>query len=147
VQKTHFTQRDQIVKDMYYFATPHTKTGVRQNEIDRDKLDRNEKLAELLEANGLEIFLPYRDADQSLPGKELLNKELETIRNCEGIITILSDTRGIYLETGYAKALGKKVIGLKVGETREMSEWGHAFFDYVASDIYELIKYIKNLSV
>ena len=131
---------------MYYLATPHAKTGIKKNELDADKLGRNEKLAELLETNGFEIFLPYRDADQSLSGKEQLEKELEVIRNCEGIITVLSDTRGIYLETGYAKALGKKVIGLKVEETREMSEWGYAFFDYVASDTDGLIKYLKNLS-
>ena len=131
---------------MYYLATPHAKTGIKKNELDANKLDRNEKLAELLETNGFEIFLPYRDADHSLSGKEQLEKELEVIRNCEGIITVLSDTRGIYLETGYAKALGKKVIGLKVEETREMSEWGYAFFDYVASDTDELIKYLKNLS-
>ena len=126
---------------MYYLATPHAKTGIKKNELDADKLGRNEKLAELLETNGFEIFLPYRDADQSLSGKEQLEKELEVIRNCEGIITVLSDTRGIYLETGYAKALGKKVIGLKVEETREMSEWGYAFFNYVASNTEELIKY------
>ena len=130
---------------MYYLATPHAKTGIRQNELDADKLNRNEKLAELLETNGFKIFLPYRDADQSLSGKEQLEKELEVIRNCEGIITVLSDTRGIYLETGYAKALHKRVIGLKVKETREMSEWGYAFFDYVAPNVDELIKYLKDL--
>lgn len=130
---------------MYYFATPHAKTGIKNNELDADKLNRNERLAELLEANGFKVFLPYRDADQSLSGKEQLEKELEVIRNCEGIITVLSDTRGIYLETGYAKALGKKVIGLKVEETREMSEWGYAFFDYVASNANELIEYLKKV--
>ena len=49
------------------------------------------------------------------------------------------------MEAGYAKALGKKVIGLKVEETRDMSDWGYAFFDYVAENIKELINYLKKM--
>ncbi len=129
---------------MYYFATPHVNVNVRTNELDFKKLTRNEKLCKALEEVGIKIFLPYRDADQSLSGKDLLEKELEVIRNCDGVIVALSDTRGIYLEAGYAKALGKKVVGLTVEETREFSEWGKAFFDYIAKDTEDLINYFKN---
>ncbi len=129
---------------MYYFATPHVNTSVKNNEIDLQKLARNEKLCKSLEEVGINIFLPYRDADQSLSGKDLLDKELEIIKNSKGVIVALSDTRGIYLEAGYAKALGKKVIGLKVEETREFSDWGKAFFDYIAKDTEDLINYFKN---
>lgn len=106
-------------------------------------MQRNEKLCKQLEEFGFKIFLPYRDANQNLSGKDLLEKELEVIKNCEGIIVALSDTRGVYLEAGYAKALGKKVVGLKIEETREFSDWGKAFFDYIADSPADLINYIK----
>jgi len=127
---------------MWYFATPHTNVEVKINELDHNKLDRNEQLAKLLEEAGLEIFLPYRDADQSLSGKDLLEKELEVIRRSEGIIVALSNTRGVYLEAGYAKALDKRMIGLIVEETRELSDWGKAFFEYIAKDPQDLINYL-----
>lgn len=128
---------------MYYFATPHVNTNVKENTLDFEKLARNEKLCKQLEEVGLKIFLPYRDADQTLAGKDLLEKELEVIRNCDGMIVALSNTRGIYMEAGYAKALNKKIVGLKVEETRDFSDWGKAFFDYIAKDADDLIKYFK----
>ena len=76
---------------MYYFATPHVNTNVKENTLDFEKLARNEKLCKQLEENGFKIFLPYRDADQNLSGKELMEKEFEVIRNSEGIIVALSD--------------------------------------------------------
>jgi len=130
---------------MYYFATPHAKVEIKDYELDSEKLNRNEYLTRLLEQAGFKIFLPYRDADQSLSGKELLEKELDVIKNCNGIIVALSNTRGVYMEAGYTKALGKIIIGLKVEETREMSDWGYAFFDYVAKDIKDLIEYLKTI--
>ena len=129
---------------MYYFATPHVNTNVKENTLDFEKLARNEKLCKSLEENGFKSFLPYRDADQALSGKDLLEKELEVIRNCDGMIVALSNTRGIYMEAGYAKALGKEIVGLKVKETRDFSDWGKAFFDYIAQDTEDLIKYFKN---
>jgi len=128
---------------MFYFATPHAKTGLKNYELDSKKLDRNNYLTSVIEKAGFNIFLPMRDADQKLSGKDLLDLELNVIKNCEGLICALSDTRGVYLEAGYAKALGKKVIGLKVEETRRMSEWGCAFFDFIASNEEELVKYLK----
>ena len=130
---------------MFYFATPHAKTSIQNYELDSEKLDRNNYFTKLLEKNGFKIFLPMRDADQSLSGERLLDLELDVIKNSEGIIVVLSDTRGIYMEAGYAKALGKKVIGLKVSETREFSDWGKAFFDFIASDEKELLEYLKGL--
>jgi nucleoside 2-deoxyribosyltransferase len=129
---------------MFYFATPHAKTGIKDYELDSEKLDRNDYFTKFLEKNGFRIFLPMRDADQTLSGKKLLDLELNVIKNCEGIIVVLSDTRGIYLEAGYAKALGKKVVGLEVTETREFSDWGKAFFDYIARDENDLLNYLKN---
>jgi nucleoside 2-deoxyribosyltransferase len=128
---------------MYYLATPYAKTGIKSYQLDHGKLNRNKEIAQTLEKLGIQIFLPQRDVDQTLPGKKILNKELSVIRSCEGVIIVLSDTRGIYLEAGYAKALGKKVIALKVAETREMSDWGYAFFDFVAQSEEELTEYLN----
>jgi len=130
---------------MFYFATPHAKTNIQNYELDSEKLDRNNYFTKILEKNGFKIFLPMRDADQSLSGAKLLDLELDVIKNSEGVIVTLSDTRGIYIEAGYAKALGKKVIGLKVSETREFSDWGKAFFDFIALDEKELLDYLKGL--
>ncbi len=131
---------------MFYFATPHAKTGIKDYKLDSEKLDRNDYFTKFLEKNGLKIFLPIRDADQTLSGTKLLDLELDVIKNCEAIIIVLSDTRGIYMEAGYAKALGKKVVGLKVPETREFSDWGKSFFDYIAKDEKDLLSYLKNLT-
>jgi nucleoside 2-deoxyribosyltransferase len=128
---------------MFYFATPHAKTNTQTYELDSEKLDRNSYYTKILENNGFKIFLPIRDADQSLSGKKLLEKELEVIKESDGIIAVLSDTRGVYMEIGYAKAFNKKIIGLKVSETRDFSDWGKAFFDYIASDEKDLLNYLS----
>jgi nucleoside 2-deoxyribosyltransferase len=116
------------------------------SEKDSKKLQRNEKIAKILEDNGIELILPQRDVDQTLPKSQILEQELEAIKKSKALIVVLSDTRGIYLEAGYAKALGKKLIGLKVEETRqiETSGWISSFFDYIVSDPKEIIKIIKN---
>ena len=51
---------------------------------------------------------------------------------------------GRHFEAGLAYALGKKVIGLKVEETRDFSDWGKAFFDYIAKDTDDLLNYFKS---
>lgn len=129
---------------MFYFATPHAKTKIKDYKLDSDKLDRNDYLAKLLEKNGFKIFLPMRDANQTLSGKEILDLELDVIKNSEGIIVVLSDTRGIYMEAGYAKAIGKKIIGLEVSETKRYGDWMKAFFDYIAKDENDLLNYLKS---
>ena len=129
---------------MFYLASPMYKANVQHREKDESKRKRNEGLARFLEENGIDVFLPQRDADQSLPGKQLLERELEAIRECEGLIVILSDTRGVYLETGYAKAIGKRIIGMMVDETRELGEWAKAFFDHIADDQEGLVRFLKN---
>lgn len=119
------------------------RTDVKHSEKDKKALERNLKIAESLERNGVKVFLPQRDVDPKKSSKEIIKEELEAIKKSEGVIVVLSNTRGIYIEAGYAKALGKKLIGLKVEETREMSGVGHEFFDYVATNAQEVAKIIK----
>jgi nucleoside 2-deoxyribosyltransferase len=128
---------------MYYLATPMYRTDVKHSEKSPERQLRNEKIANILEENGIEIILPQRDIEQEKSGKQIMEQEFELIKNSNGLIIILSDTRGIYIEAGYAKALGKPVIALMAEETRELSEWGRAFFDHIASDVHEVISIIK----
>jgi nucleoside 2-deoxyribosyltransferase len=130
---------------MYYLATPLYRTDVKFSAKDPARHERNEKLCKKIEDSGFDIFLPQRDVNQSLSGKEILEEELKVIKQCEGLIIVLSDTRGIYLEAGYAKALGKKVVALKVEETRDMSEWGNSFFDFVATNEMDLLNHLREI--
>ncbi len=130
-----------------YLASPMASTKRLDGySFSRKKLLRNKKIAQKLIENGLDVFLPQENQKKS--EKLTLEKELRMIRDCEFLIAILSDTRGAYLEAGYAKGLGKKIYGLKVEETRvgeegKVSEWLAGFFDYIAYDIKELIEYLK----
>ncbi len=119
------------------------RTDVKHSEKDHAKLKRNQEIAKSLESKDVKIFLPQRDVDHDQPAERVIREELEAIKKSEGVIVVLSDTRGIYMEAGYAKALGKKLIGLEVEETREMSDWGYEFFDYTAKNVEEAAKIIK----
>jgi len=77
--------------------------------------------------------------------KKILAKNREALEASTAIIVVLSDSRGIYLEAGYAKGLGKKVIGLKVEETRSLGLISRNFFDYVVDNIDELSILLKDL--
>jgi nucleoside 2-deoxyribosyltransferase len=127
---------------MIYLASPMAATndqnGWSRSEI---KLLRNQEISEKLKKAGFDIFLPQEN-QQSTP-EETFKKELEMIRNCEFMIILLSDTRGIYLEAGYAKGIGKKIYAVKLPETRIMSEWSNCWYDHIADDIDELITHLK----
>ncbi len=77
--------------------------------------------------------------------EHVFREEIRDIRECDALIIVLSDTMGIYLEAGYAKALGKKIIGLRVEETREFTGWSDLFFDHMVSSADGLINVLKSL--
>lgn len=128
---------------MFYLATPIGDPNVAVWQPDPEAMKGNAGLADRLEQEGIEIFLPQRDADQNAPMRELLETELEVIRSCKGLILVCANTRGIYLEAGYAKAFDKPVIALRVPNTREFGEWVEGFFEYIAEDPDDLIRYLK----
>jgi nucleoside 2-deoxyribosyltransferase len=134
-------------KQMYYLATPIGDSTISEFKPHADSLTINLQLAAHLQRAGFNVFLPQRDVDQRLPGRDILAVELCQIKGCSGLIAILANTRGVYIEAGYAKALGKLVIALKTPESREMSDWGYAFFDFVATDVDELIEYLKHREI
>lgn len=106
-----------------------------------EKFSSNEKIAEKLSKAGYDIFLPQKN--QLVTAKETYENEIRQIRDCEFLIILLSDTRGIYLEAGYAKAIGKKIYAIRLPETRKMSEWANYWYDYIAENVEELIEYLK----
>ncbi|MDA2923006.1 nucleoside 2-deoxyribosyltransferase [Patescibacteria group bacterium AH-259-L07] len=130
---------------MYFFASPLYRTDVKHSEKDLEKMNRNDMFTKKLEENGISIILPQRDVDQNLPKFDIWQRELELIKKSDTLITVLSDTRGLYLETGFAKAIGKKILGLKVKETRNIPKdgWTVQWFDFIAEDIDELIDFMK----
>ena len=127
---------------MIYLASPIASIKEKDNWDKSDsKLSRNKIITKKLEDAGFDVYLPQ--INQRKTGAKTLKEQLQIIKDCDFLILVLSDTRGIYIEAGYAKALGKKVYALEVEETRKYSDWLVAFCDYIAKDINELIDYIK----
>ncbi len=125
-----------------YLASPiaSTKNINKWNES-KEKLTRNKMITKKLKNAGFNVYLPQDNQKQAM--KETLNEQLQVIRDCEFLVLVLSDTRGIYLEAGYAKALGKKVYAIEVEETRKYSDWLVVFFDYIAKDVDDLISCVE----
>ncbi len=131
---------------MYYLASPMTNPVMKDKEkYGEFYAQRNDKIVKKLEKSGLKIYLPQRDTNQMLSPKKILAKNLDALQKSKAIIVILSDSRGIYLEAGYAKGLDKKVIGLKVEETRSLGLISRNFFDYVVDSADELAKLLKDM--
>jgi len=125
-----------------YLASPIAQTKEKKlwNES-KEKLSRNEVICQKLKEIGIDVYLPQ--INQKKTGAKTLAEQIEVIRNSDFLVLVLSDTRGIYIEAGYAKALGKKVYALEVEETRKYSDWLVAFCDYIAKDIDDLTNYLK----
>ena len=129
---------------MYYLASPMTDPEAKDKEMHKQfYLQRNERITAELEKAGVKIYLPQRDTDQRLPPKRIYLKNLEAIKKSEGVIIVLSDTRGVYMEAGYAKAFGKKLIGLRVEETRALGRMVRNFLDNIVGSEEELAVIIK----
>ncbi|MCD4762010.1 nucleoside 2-deoxyribosyltransferase [bacterium] len=127
---------------MIYLASPMGSTkSFDVHAYSEKKWERNCEIYNKLKDTGYNIFIPQNN--QKNNARDTLEHELEQIKNCEFMIILLSDTRGIYLEAGYAYALKKKIYAVKLKETRALSKWIYEWFEYVANDIDELINYIK----
>ena len=88
---------------------------------EKENRDFLEQIDNMCKELGFETFLPHRDAglyngDENKI-KDISKKDLQEIYNCDLMIGVLN---GIYVgagtawEMGYAQAIGKKVIGLKI---------------------------------
>jgi nucleoside 2-deoxyribosyltransferase len=75
-----------------------------------------EKILSSLERAGHETFNLFRDMNwkvKELPPGKAISLAFEKIKKCDAILVLLDNKKesiGIYLEIGFAKALGKKII-------------------------------------
>ncbi len=106
-------------------------------QLSSQKLSSNLVLKNQLEKAGHTVLLP-QEIDQS-DLKATFLREIEEIKTADAVVAVLSDTRGVYLEIGYAYAIGKPVHALKIEGTREMSAWGYNWFVSVSNNIEEVI--------
>ncbi len=131
---------------MYYISGPMTTRQLTGNESQKDfYIIRNEKIAKKLEKAGIKIYLPQRDTNQSLTPRKIFDTNIRAVKKSDGVIVLLSETRGIYLEAGYAKAMRKTILGLQVDETRALGTIVRNFFDTVVNNTDDLIILLKKL--
>ena len=124
-----------------YLATPMADTSTNEWKLSDEKLDANVTLKKLLEDADHEVFLP-QECDQS-DLAATFKRELEEIEKADALVAVLSDTRGVYCEIGYAYALGKPIYGLEVPGMRAMSEWGNYWFVSVSKTPEELVRSLE----
>lgn len=133
---------------MFYLASPMVNPYIKEGDevvYSDEFIGRNEKIAKKLERAGIQIYLPQRDTKQHQTPRRIFAENMDAIKKCDAVVVILSDTRGIYLEAGYAKGIGKKIIGLKVEETRPLGIMVRNFFDYIVESIDELIVLLRGM--
>jgi nucleoside 2-deoxyribosyltransferase len=79
----------------------------------RKQLEEFSKLIE--DATGWNTYVHFRDSQNWVKTtksvKEVFEDALKNLKRCDAILAEASvKSRGVYLEVGYAKALGKKII-------------------------------------
>ena len=122
---------------MFYIASP-------MNHKDHDYyMQRGLRIVQKLENAGIKVYFPQRDTNQKQVSKKVLESNMNAIKKSKAMIVILSNSRGIYLEAGFAKAHKKPVIGLRVAETNEMGPIMRNFMDYFVNDVDDLTKLLK----
>lgn len=91
----------------------HKFQNVRKSEL-REKI---EKIVSILEGNGFQTFNYFRDREnwepKNFPPGKVIKEAFDEIRKCDAILTFIDSSEsseGIFLEFGFAKALGKKTI-------------------------------------
>ena len=78
-----------------------------------------EKIDCLVRKLGFDTYLPHRDCGlyKNIKDiKRIAERDIEEVKNCDLIIGVLNGIvvgAGTAFELGYAKSLGKKIIGLK----------------------------------
>jgi len=114
--------------------------------------ERLEKLSEIVEESmSAKTFIFFRDVQNWTKGdmtaKEIITRALDEIKKCDTILVEASvKARGVYLETGYAKALGKKVIIVHKKGTEANFLNGIADISIEYENLEDLKKKLKTLS-
>lgn len=96
-----------------------------------------ERITDGLEAT-CKVYVPHRDGllleeqlakglSQSEAYRAIYQRDIDEIRKCDVLLAILDGRvpdEGVCVEIGYAKALGKRIIGLKT-DIRTALPWGN----------------------
>jgi nucleoside 2-deoxyribosyltransferase len=84
---------------------------------DKRKLKKKlQRILFVLESSGYKTFNLFRDLNwdtKPMPSGKALSLAFKKIKKCDALLVILDnkkESQGIYLEIGFAKALGKKII-------------------------------------
>jgi nucleoside 2-deoxyribosyltransferase len=80
------------------------------------EINFNRNLADSLIKEGFDVYLPQNECKVCNDNDEIYNVCLQGIEKSQVILAILDGTdvdSGTSFEAGYAKALGKKIIGLR----------------------------------
>lgn len=102
--------------------------------IERDFIDR---IAKELQSSCV-VYVPHRDGflieellakglSQTEAYRAVYQKDITEVQNCDVLLAIVdgrAPDEGVCVEIGYAKALGKRIIGLKT-DIRSALPWGN----------------------
>lgn len=126
---------------LIYLAAPMHPDG---DEVS-DYMERNARIAKKLEKAGFSVYLPQRDTDQTHTPKKIVEANMASIRGADCVVVLLADTWGIFLEAGYARALGRTVVAVREEGTRPLGSMVRNFFDYIVDSTDELAVLLKGL--
>lgn len=124
---------------MFYFASPMNAKHMDYY------MQRGLRVVQKLEEAGIKVYFPQRDTKQSQNPRKIFEENILAIKKSKAVVLILSNSRGIYMEAGFAKAQKKPVIGLHVAETNELGPITRHFMDYFVSDVDGLAKLLKSI--
>ena len=115
----------------------------------------NEKIDEILRSEGFETILPQRDVGDlweklKKHGKrayrEVYRRDLECLKSCNVVVAVLDGNdvdSGVAFEVGYAKALGKPIIGLKT-DVRKFAE-AEEVNNMIAQSVVKIVRDVQKL--
>lgn len=98
-----------------------------------------EKIANILEKNGFETFLPHRDAglvegEFTFEKKSMIfDTDMDFLKSADMVVALLTGRdvdSGTSAEIGYAYALNKKLIGINANNIKTLNNFIWGLFKY-----------------
>lgn len=98
-----------------------------------------EKIANILERNGFETFLPHRDAglvegEFTFEKKSMIfDTDMDFLKSADMVVALLTGRdvdSGTSAEIGYAYALNKKLIGINANNIKTLNNFIWGLFKY-----------------
>ena len=106
----------------------------------------NQSIAKNLESQGISVFLPEYDTDQTTGPDEIFRSNVEAINNSKIIVAVLKDYgRDFGFELGYTFGMKKKIIGYAEDESYNDDFMIRGALDTIFSTIDRVVTHIKNL--